>query len=367
MQYIKTYSIKNNRFKKAGLNGCKIAEDDKIQCEENKVMHGIFLPPLDSAMDETMWGRLKFAIEIASSANVIVYAYASNEKKILHLGETVDLTALLCAEERSIMEKLNLLEYLQAERFSNRKDVLLYNEKGRYLWLAIIIKGKTNGWISDIQVTLPGDNFMKTFPEVYQDEGGFFHRYLSVFSSMYNDFQTEIEKIEERMDVDKADRNFLLAFAQWMGIDVSGDFLQDENLRKLVKNASSLNRMKGTKQALELLTDLIMGERAAIVERSAVQKYMHASEEKVYNHLYGETVYDITLLVRILMEKEKRSQFMFLLDQFMPVRARLNIVFLEENSNLNDYCYLDWNANLYQGKNGQLDQGKRIDDRIVLQ
>ena len=47
--------------------------------------------------------------------------------------------------------------------------------------------------IGNIRVEAPGDNFMQTFPEVYREKNSFFHRYLSVYSSIYNDFQEKLD------------------------------------------------------------------------------------------------------------------------------------------------------------------------------
>lgn len=250
--------------------------------------------------------------------------------------------------------------------FVNKSDVLLYELEGRYLWIYIEVQGIGEGNISNLRITLPGDNFMKTFPEVYQDYGSFFHRYLSVFSSIYNDFQTDIEHIADKLDIDTAPAEMLPIFAGWLGVDVSGNFLGEVKLRSFVKEIYQLNRYKGTKQVLERLAQIVLEEKVLVGEKNMVEERTATKKQVNTITLYGKTPYDVTILVRNYVEEQKKSQLFFLLQQFVPIRCRLNIVYLQDNGVLDSYCYLDMNAKVYQKEQAILDQNNSLENYRVL-
>ena len=75
----------------------------------------------------------------------------------------------------------------------------------------------------------------------------FFHRYMSIYSTLYMDFQEKIDNVADFLDINTAPAQLLPIFCGWMGLDVSGDFLTEDRLRTLVKEAYQLNRTKGTR------------------------------------------------------------------------------------------------------------------------
>ena len=296
----------------------------------------------------------------------IIRAFAADDRSIMRGEKQTAIDAFLRSDAVSSAEKLKLFAQAGSVKEINKQDILLYELQGRYLWICIEVIGKGQGTLEQMKVTVPGDNFMNTFPEVYQEWNSFFHRYLSIFSSVYNDFQDEIEHAEELLDLDTAPPRMLELFAGWMGLDVRGNFLPEDRLRRLVKEAYRLNRMKGTRRVLERLTELVLGERAIILEKNILDQRVASEERQVYDNLYGHHAYCVTLLIRNPVEESRRSQLFFLIQQFVPVRCELNLVFLEERSNMDTYCYLDGNAQLHMDTAAALDAREYLDDRAVL-
>lgn len=97
-----------------------------------------------------------------------------------------------------------------------------------------------------------------------------------------------------------------------------------------------------------------------VEERTATKKQVNTT------NLYGKTPYDVTILVRNYVEEQKKSQLFFLLQQFVPIRCRLNIVYLQDNGVLDSYCYLDMNAKVYQKEQAILDQNNSLENYRVL-
>lgn len=366
MVYLRNYSIRNNRLKKACYTGMKLQENGTILFEPQEESKNFFLGSIDSAKDDTRWGRLHFHLKKEERQICVIHAFASNEKVFLRRDAVTLVNDFLLDEKVILPHKKALFEASTEMTFTNQEDVLLYDLKGRYLWVFIEIQGIGEGHICDMQVILPGDNFMNTFPEVYREEGSFFHRYMSIFSSIYNDFQIDIDHVADKLDIDKAPAELLPVFARWLGVDVSGDFLEESKLRAFVKEIYQLNRIKGTRRVLERLTEIVLGEKATIAEKNIVEDNSEENEDIYSNKLYGKTPYDVTMLVRNYVDEKKKSQLFFLLKQFIPIRCRLNIIYLQDDGVLDSYCYLDVNAKVYEKGQGILDEHNNLGSYMIL-
>lgn len=147
----------------------------------------------------------------------------------------------------SVTEKLAAFKRASAVKFINKGDVLLYDVEGRYLWICIEMQGGTGNSVGNIKVYTKGDFIMDAFPEIYRQRNGTLHRYLSIFSSIYNDMEEEMDKLPMLLEPEKAPVYMLPVLAGWMGLDVSGGFLRENTLRKLVKEAYSLVKKRGTR------------------------------------------------------------------------------------------------------------------------
>lgn len=351
------YSIKNNRWERALLHGMERMPEAGVRSTKENTEHYAILPPLDSGTEDCKWGRLKFLLELEENSVCYFYAAASND---LRDGEA------FYAEKASFAGREALFSELSGVRFINQSDVLLYSLEGRYLWIGIRIAGEGAG-LSGMKVLLPGDNFMQIFPEVYRDRNSFFHRYISVYSSLYNDFQEQIDERDRLYDIASAKRPQLELYLKWLGIDVRGGFLEEELLRKLLSGAGELIRKKGTRQSVERLCEIMTGEVPVIVERGRMQPYLNAQEREVSDRLYGSSPFDVTLMIRRPVAERRRQQLLHLLGQFKPVRCRLHIVFLESRSILDGYTYLDQNAVSTAASPGSLDDGQLLNDTVILE
>lgn len=362
MNYIKTYSIGKSRLAKACLCGMELTEWGELHVLPSSENRYLFLGNLDSAELDQPWGRFKGKFTLSENMAFVIWAFARNHT----ISENVDLDLFFTDPEISSGEKLALFQQMGAVSYVSQKELLMYGLNGRYLWLCIEVLGAGEGVIKDLKAILPGDNFMYAFPEVYQEWNGFFHRYLSVFSSIYNDFQEQIDTVDRVLDLDRAPEKLLYLLAEWMGVDIRGSFLSGKKLRTFVKEIHKLNQWKGTRKALERLTEIVLDERPVIVERGSLTVYSGSFEQKIFDKLYGRHPSCVTLLIRTEVEQGRRSQLYFLLQQFVPVRCTLDLVFLEQNSSLDTYSYLDVNARIWKGEAAVLDRGNAINGTTIL-
>lgn len=350
------YTIGMNRLKKALFEGMTPDGQGKIGVDEGDV-HTMCLPMLDCGMEDCAWGRLKMELEREADTVVVLYLLASNER---------GYDAWFCDPGLGFGQKKKRLLEAGGIRVINQSDMLLYELTGRYFWLLLEVVG-AGARISGMVLQAPGDNFMATFPEVYREKNSFFHRYLSVFSSMYNDFQEQIDRREELLDIERAPEERLILYAGWLGLHLHPGYLPVEVLRTLVREAGSLSRCKGTRACIERICQIVLGETPRIVERSLLQRYVNAGERERIDALYGDGPYDVTLMLENPIDEKRQKQLLLLLDQFKPIRSRLGIVYLGESGVLDAHTYLDQNAVTFVQEDGVLDDGQPSDGTIVLQ
>ncbi|WP_028234515.1 phage tail protein [Pseudobutyrivibrio sp. MD2005] len=357
MAYLRNYSFRKSRLEKAAIYGITL-DGETIKIDKDCYEHGVFFSALDSGDTEMPWGRLSMKIEKSEEVLFKVHVFATDNK---YMSEQTTWNEFLLDSSIPLNEKAKVFISVENKAYIATSDAILFDVVGRYCFIYLEILGTEDCSISQIRMFLPGDNFFQTLPEIYQQNNEFLKKYLSIFSTIYNDFQEQLEAAPKLLDIDTTPVELLPVFASWMGVNVEGSFLSDDQLRTLVKSLYSLNRMKGTRAALEKLCEIVLEEKPIIVEQ-AMMDNLDADK-----NIYGNSPFDIIMFVENFVPEDKRMQIMYLLKQFIPVRANLNIVYLEKKSSMDGYTYLDMNAQMYDEKNGSLDEKKRLDGHIIIQ
>ena len=359
------YTIKNNRLKKAGMFGVELQDDGQLYLTQETQRH-IYFPVIDSAENDARWGRLSFETDITESMVVYTYAVAINEDKMGITSDAPSISDILCSDTTLDKEKKQMLLNAGAIRSVDKDDILLYDLEGRYLYICMDIIGEGEGTISHISIDRQGDNFMDTFPAIYQERGSFFHRFKSVFSSIYNDFEAEIDELPRLLDPDTAPVELLPIYGQWLGLDLSGDFLSEEMLRCFVREGYKLNRMKGTRACLERVIEIVMGERAIILEQNTIKSYLEDGEISDLN-LQDGSIFDVNILIKKRLSDTDRHQLLHLIRQFVPLRSRIHLIRLKDSGILDTDIYLDMNAVLSDESYGVFDEDMEFDDDVILE
>ena len=368
----KRYRIKEYRWRTACKEGFSMLPEGGVttitEDEEGKPVHfhTVFFAPLDSATENGEWGRLKLKAEHGGDTAFYIYAWAANPLDIDRGIDGRDPAEYFLDPEIDRAAKLSTLKALGAEKGVNRDDILLYKQRGRYLFLALDVIGNGEVMLSDIEVFAQGDNFMQTFPEVYRERNSFFHRWMSVYSSIYNDLQQDIDALPALLDVDTCPAELLPEYASWLGIDITGGFLPEEVCRDLVKEGYTLCRYKGTKKAMEQLIRIVLGCEAEVLEHNTMRGYLLSDGAQLPQNLKEGGVLDVTILVHGKIEETMRHQLMFLLDQFKPVRSRLHLIQLDKNATIDGNAYLDMNATIPEGASPVLDGDMSMGGMITL-
>ena len=357
MAYLRNYAFRKSRLEKAACYGITL-DGETIKLNKDCYDHGVFFDALDSGNTETSWGRLSMEIDKSEEVLFRVHVFATDDK---YMNENATWDEYLLDENVPLEEKTRTFISAEDKMYLATSDAILFDVIGRYCFIYLELLGTEECQVSHIRMFLPGDNFFQTLPEVYQQNNDFLKKYLSIFSSIYNDFQEQLEAAPKLLDIDTTPVELLPVFASWMGVNVEGSFLSDSQLRTLVKNLYYLNRMKGTREALEKICEIVLEEKPIIVEQAMMDN------QDAEDNVYGNSPFDIIMFVENFVPEDKRMQIMYLLKQFIPVRANLNIVYLEKKSAMDGYTYLDMNAQMYDEKTANLDDKDRLDGHIIIQ
>jgi len=361
------YTIRKNRLERSYLSGFDPDWDKNLlYLDEGTGIHRLYADVIDSATADCEWGRFSFLANLQENMALYVYAFASNfDTWYDDTGTTYRIMDTLRAKDVPDSEKKQFFSGENSIRYVGKDDVLLYGLSGRYLFLAVEILGTGDGFIGRLRVDRKGDHFMDAFPSVYRERDSFFHRFLSVFSSIHNDIDYEISRLPELLDPEVCPRECLGVYASWLGIDLSGDFLTEEAERQFVKEAYNLNRMKGTKACLSRVTEIVLGEKVIILENNTIRSYLERGEMEESELLPGG-IYDVNILIQKPLTDTDRQQLLHLLNQFKPLRSRLHLTSVKDTPVLDGEIYLDMNAILAGDTIGVMDDDMELSEDIIL-
>lgn len=309
---MKCYTAGIYRLKKAYKEGICVSDEGVISTDGSKGVHLICLPPFLGEGKED-WGRLQ--VFAGERSKLKIYAAASWEKEKMW---TFLNDGMISAEKKTRLLRENGIA-VQAYQ----ENILLHGLCGKYLWIAAEVEEPFAAEIYKITVTVPGDVFFPTFPEVFREQGEIFYRLIAAFSSLYCDCKKRHERMWEKLDLNKADSEQLAVMAGWFGADVGEGLLEIDIMRKFVEAIPHLLHVKGTKKAVRKLTCLITGEDPCIVEREQGK---------------------VTLLMKKKLSQDDELKLLFFLKQFSPVYVRISIVSYEEEVYNDAYCFVDMNA-----------------------
>lgn len=323
---MRRYTIGYSRMKHACLEGMRVCEDGTVLlCGQG--VHRMCFNPLWTYQGEADWGRLRLETDLPPGSVLTVYAAATDKKE----------------EVGQLFNRAYFEEYGKGP-FVNQENILLEGISGQYLWLYIEAANADQGQLLNMRLYQPADQFLATFPEVYQERGSVFHRYVSVFSTLYQDIEEQTEDLCEIFDLDRAPSKLLTLFGRWLGLELVEGILPTDTIRRVLGQTCRLNRIKGTRKAVTEVTEMITGERPVILEKEN-----------------GTAV----VMLRQELTEDMELALLFFLLQFKPVKTRLHIISLEDVMGLDEYCFLDVNAVFWEPCLGELDKGNALEQCIM--
>lgn len=357
---VKKYPVGETRLSHGLLEGFT-RSGSSLFAERGAGRHTAFLCRMDGAERGCNWGRFAFDARLPDSMALAVGAFASDEREFSRSGAITEFDRFLLDPDESRQNKLRLFQAGGGIRREGSSDILLTGLSGRYLWLYVELLGDGDAELTNFRVYSPEDNFFNTFPEIYRENGDFLRRYLAIFNSMYADFQETIDSLDRYLNLDTAPAGLLPVFAQWLGLELDGNFLEEAQLRRILKEAFRLISVKGTRAAVEGVAQALLDEPVTVVEPGL------SDGQEVFRMEGRARPYDFAVLVNREADEKLHSRLKFLIDQFKPVRSRVDIIFLGRCGRLDTFGCLDVNAEIMQPGPGRIEKGAALNGLSYLQ
>lgn len=310
--------------------------DDSVTLSQGRHI-GLYCPaPVDAGEAGFGWDRLKLGAELPPDTSLRIYARAGEEA----VWEGWQELARGAPEGELVPLALRLFGPPVAEG----TDCCL-SCTGRYLWLALELTaaGGESPRLDSVSLRMSGDHMVDYLPAIYQGED-FTYRFLSIFNSMFQDMEAEIDALPRLLDLDSAPRPMLDYLAGWLCVDRAEE---GEDLRTLLKHIledyEALYTVRGIRASVRRLT----GREPRIIEHFTVDPNdPECRNPALYRRLYGEDPYRFFLLLEedTFASRDSMERFLDRMEDLIPAGTELELVLLKNCVQLDWHTYLGINS-----------------------
>ncbi len=334
----------------------------------------------DSLELNTIWHRMRLDLKVPPNTVYKLKVYAADTAEIFVPMPGVkgrvraDMNEYILDANVDINRKLDLFEDIGAMVYKNSTDVLLYGLKGRYLWfcLEFINYGKEDFKINSVKIEFPQVTFVNYLPEMYrtnEQNNSFIERFLGIFQSIYVDLEDKIDYTPRRFDVDYTTKDFLMWIGDWLSVK-DATLWGEKKLRRVIKQAISIYKIKGTKKAVAKMVQEYAGIEPIIVEQFDVKENMHYEKQKnVIENLFGDNGYVFTVMIPESHVKDNESyvELLRVINSVKPVDSICNLVVLNDQIYLDNHCYIGMNSFITKNEKMILDKNHRETNNLMLE
>lgn len=355
-------------------------KDDSLVFRSKDGDSGVYISkPFDSLQMGTIWHRLRLNVVLPGSASYKIKIYASDTPEV-RLPEKErnksligDINEYLEDDSIDIGRKIDLFDFIGAKSYESPTDILLYEFKGRYLWICLEIVSYENelSFINSLKLEFPRVSFIDYLPEIYrkgEKEDSFLARFLGIFQSVYVDIEDEIDCVALKFDADRTSKDFLNWIASWLSIE-DASIWGEKRLRKLIKESVKIYKMKGTKKAVAKIVREYIGIEPIIIEQFDVKENMYYYKQKdVVERLYGDNGYIFTVLIPQAHVKDTETyvELLKIINSVKPVDSICNLVILTDQIYLDNHCYIGMNSFITKNENLALDLKQRDTNNLFI-
>ncbi len=315
---------------------------------------GVFFSPvLDCLEQQTIWHRGMIKSQSLGDASILFCFYSTDSLFVTDYHGAVRNLEEYLQSDAPIWEKEQAFRPFLAAKVQNPQDILLHQIKGRYVWFEIQMFGQGNlsPAVKQVQLSFPKRSWTQYLPEIYQGENqSFLERYLGIFQSLYEDLDKNIREVSSYLEIDTADEEFLNWLAQWLGVEASY-LWEEENLRQLLHHAMYLYSIKGTVESLKQIVQLKTGQLPYVVEQYEIEPFCKdISRMKLLRQLYGEHPSMVTVCLPSDAATSNRmyQTILKLIETVKPAQVEINLIVLKPYIFLDSYSYLGINSVLGQ-------------------
>lgn len=334
--------------------GCEYKESLGLIVVPEKTESGVAIyvsRALDSGVSETVWSRVKFDIVLPKDTMVVFSYYASDSDLLEYHNQSITVDKYIQDDTVLLIDRLNSLESFWIEERKNPKDILISKAKGRYLWfkLELISKNGIAPRIQGMEIEFPRESFVEYLPDFYRshtESFSFLDRFLGIYQSMILDLQEEIVNISHYLDSDVTTTEFLQWLAEWVAVDNVFQW-EEKKLRNFIKQSFSIYKLKGTKEGLEKIIELYIGQKPMIVETYEIMNTYNKSEyQEYYQTLYGDNIYSFFIFVeeKFVPTNEVLVGLNAIIERYKPAYTIGKVIILKSFMVLGQHVYLGINS-----------------------
>jgi len=354
-------------------------KNDVLIAQNKNGENGVYISgPFDSLEFETIWHRLRLDVDMPQGAMYKLRIYASDGPEVLIPSKNsrgldrVNLNEYIFSDKIDIHRKVDLFDDIGAKCYKNPKDVILYEFKGRYLWICLefISYEQKPIKVSKIKIEFPKVTFVDYLPEIYrapENNSEFLERFLGIFQSIYVDLEDKIDNTPLKYDVDHTTKDFLSWIGDWLSLKNTSVW-SEEQLRRLVKEAVKIYKMKGTKRAVAKIVKEYIGIEPIIVEQFDVKENMYYHKQKeVVEKLFGDNGYVFTVMVpqTHIKDTENYIELLRVINEVKPVDSICNLVVLNDQIYLDNHCYVGINSFITNTEDLILNKQQDVNNLVV--
>lgn len=366
-------------WEEKGIIDNLLFKGDSIISDNSNGKNGVYITTsFDSFRDENVWHRLRLEYKAPQNALLKLRVYASDSLYTLVPGKTefgdaeISMDEYLMDPVEKTDNKIRLFEYLGAKEFINPNDLVLFEFKGRYLWLCIEVINYSEDVteISKLKLEISGTSLVDYLPQIYRgnDRNSFLSRFLFIFQSLYADLDDEIDRLPRLFAPDHVDEEFLNWLVQWFSIKDTYIW-GEEKLRLLLKNIIELYKIKGTKESIKKIVEMYLGITPLIIERFEVtdnECYKNAKEH--IDNLFGNNGFTFSVIISTdkSISSEAYAELMRIINRFKPIDTICNLVILNNEIYLDYHCYLGINSYVAGNDKIVLDEKDNSSTQLLL-
>lgn len=358
---------------------------DNLHFDEDKLISnantdkGVYISAsFDSLQSENIWHRLRLEANRPQNVVIQLKLYASDSLYSMIPGKTefgdeeVLIDDYLLDDNVGIDDKIKLFDYLGAKEFENPNDLVLFEFRGRYMWICLEITNynKNIAKISEIKLEFPGFSFVDYLPQIYRgnDKNSFLSRFLFIFQSLYTDLEDEIDKMPNLFDPIHVNEEFLSWITEWFSIK-DRYIWGEEKLRLLLCNAIDLYKIKGTKESIKRIVEIYIGETPIIIEQfEVIENEYYKKSKKHIENLFGNNSYTFSVIIKTdkQITSDMYLELLKIINRFKPIDTICNLVVLNNEIYLDYHCYLGLNSYISPNKSIILnDQNEALTKLII--
>ncbi len=346
-------------WQKGYAEGIQIG-DKGIFLDKEICKHGWYMGEIiDSGETGHEWSRMRYTTRPRSETSILLWTLSVDYLIFEYEDKPYNLEELLEQQNLSLKNLTTMLQECQPHCHDNQSDILLYQEKGRYLiyWFELISEGDS-AIVTGAEVFYEKLSWLNYLPQIYSEDSDFLEQYLAIFQTVHEEIEEVIDQMATVYKPESTEATFLEVLNEWLPVD-GFSYLNEAQKRLILSQYPEFNRPRGTRAGILKYVSLYTDGEAFIVEYKDFKSLKDSGEHsKIYKQLYTDSPYGFTLLVRadVVKHRKQVQALEAIMKQIVPAQVIYKIAKLSPYMVLGDYTYLGVNSNICNQTEIKLDE-----------